>query len=172
VPQQHTISRPSIERTCEQCGAVFHVYPYRLREGTAKYCSRKCGYEAAATADHINSDGYRRVTVDGKRVREHRHIMERHLGRPLRRGEEVHHINGVKHDNRIENLQVVTKSDHTRLHAPEKFIHRWCRKYDRCIRCGSDEHRHGGKGLCMRCYRRDWSKAHYIPVSSRQIVNA
>ncbi len=51
---------------------------------------------------------YRRKTVKGKSVLEHRWVMEQHLGRKLLPNEEIHHIDGNKRNNDIANLEVFT----------------------------------------------------------------
>ena len=60
---------------------------------------------------------YKAIRVNGVKYDEHRYIMEQHLGRKLTRYEVVHHINGDKRDNRLENLEVVSLSDHSRNHT-------------------------------------------------------
>ncbi len=58
---------------------------------------------------------YLKASVNGKTVSVHRLIMEQIIGRPLGINEVVHHINGDKKDNRPENLQVMSVSEHSRM---------------------------------------------------------
>ena len=56
------------------------------------------------------------IKVDGKRVFEHRVVMEKKLGRKLSRHECVHHKNGNREDNRLLNLEVISRSEHAKRH--------------------------------------------------------
>lgn len=60
----------------------------------------------------VNSDGYVvcKIPKTSKVLLQHRVVMEEHLGRSLLPWENVHHINGVRDDNRIENLELWSKS--------------------------------------------------------------
>lgn len=68
--------------------------------------------------------GYVEIVVDGVRVREHRHVMAQAIGRELLPHETVHHINGDRQDNRLENLQLRSSA-----HGPgQQYV---------CLDCGS-----------------------------------
>lgn len=77
-----------------------------------KYCDEhysamvRKGSTSRVPARYTDKHGYIQVFYKSKRVAEHRVIMEQKLGRPLIKNESVHHINGIRHDNRPDNLEL------------------------------------------------------------------
>lgn len=95
----------------------------------ARYCSRKCHFRNDATFEQKSAAGKKgaltNITKRGTGTKgyvkeygrhQHRIVMEKHLERKLKSDEIVHHIDENKHNNDIKNLQLVTRSEHAKIH--------------------------------------------------------
>lgn len=92
---------------------------------------RKCNANGEGCIDQF---GYKLISINGKQVREHRVIMETHIGRKLlpHPFEVVHHKDGNKLNNSIDNLEIHTQGNHTILHLKKSFIKNGMRNCTKC----------------------------------------
>jgi len=118
-----------IKLTCNVCGEDYFKFPSQHSNKRSKYCSKKCfyirhphqpvrdkrGYILIFKPNHPNS------TLNGY-LREHRYIIEKQLGRFLKKSEVVHHKNGILSDNRIENLELFKNHSSHMKHHHSKFL--------------------------------------------------
>ena len=121
------------DRRCDECGKVF-----KPARSSSKYCCRRCswdnngGHNKKPETWWTSVRGYivGRVWINGKAVfmRKHRWIMEKHIGRPLSKKEVVHHINGNKLDNSIENLTIIQFGEHSAYHNNNRKYKRGYKK--------------------------------------------
>jgi hypothetical protein len=115
------IPEESNGKVCEYCGNTINS-----KDKRQKFCNEKCYHSSKTGKNHPNwkggikhrPDGYIRNSKNDKYI--HRETMENYLGRKLNNNEHIHHINGNKSDNKIENLEIHTNSSHRKLEVKKE----------------------------------------------------
>lgn len=100
---------------------------WTLSEDQKKKLSKMFKKLRAKTAKgwSLKPSGYLEITRGKNRFKSvHRVVMEKHLGRKLKKDEVVHHIDGDKTNNEITNLKVMNRKEHNKLHALENYSKR------------------------------------------------
>jgi tRNA splicing endonuclease len=110
VASNYGVTRQAMHEALKRRGVVFRP---QLRFGKDNHFYRGGGRKKT-------EDGYIKLLINGRWRFEHRVVMECQLGRSLKSDEVVHHLNGVKDDNRPENLEIMTPSEHTKHHHKER----------------------------------------------------
>ncbi len=98
----------STHKACVECGRPAIAGPRSSDHCTDHYVAlvKKLVAEGDPSINHHTNNGYRYVSIFKKSIAVHKIVMEHMLGRPLQPGENVHHKNGVRGDNRPENLEL------------------------------------------------------------------
>lgn len=114
-------------KQCKICKKTFRKpYNCSVKEwvNTRKYCSNQCRIEFTKTLrtskGYLGKNGYIYLSMGtGIKVLQHRYVVEQYIGRKLFNCEHIHHKNGIKTDNRIENLQILSIQEHNKIHYPK-----------------------------------------------------
>ncbi len=132
MPKKDRSKKKGLFLECPTCKKEIYVFKsvLKLNKTGKRFCSIKCKSEAMKSGiltygfkdqgKEANANIYKRIQINGKRVKEHRHVMELHIGRKLEVWEHVHHINEDPTDNRLENLKILSAEEHGKLHKTRK----------------------------------------------------